>query len=225
MNHIDAVRLNATERYILKELDPAQLDQFEEHVFDCQECALDLRAATVFLEHSKSILAKSQIPEVSRLPVPVPTQKHWLSWLRPAIAVPVMAGLLAVIGFQNLVTFPRMQSALHQPQVMPWASVTVGTYGANGPTVTAAPGQGFLLFVRIPPEAGFERYTADLYNPAGTLEWSLTFPATTGQDQWPMQVPAANRAAGTYRLAIHGIIATGESKDLGQASFELQIKK
>ena len=29
MDHADAVRLNATERYLLKELDAAQLDQFD----------------------------------------------------------------------------------------------------------------------------------------------------------------------------------------------------
>jgi len=64
-----------------------------------------------------------------------------------------------------------------------------------------------------------------LYNPAGELEWSLTIPAAASQDQWPVQVPAGNRSAGTYTLAVHGIVATGESKDLGRASFDLQIQQ
>jgi len=136
-----------------------------------------------------------------------------------------MAALIAVIAYQNLVSFPKLQTAFHRPQVVPWAAINVGTWGAGGPVIQTSEGQGFLLFVRIPPDASYARYTADLYNPAGKLEWTLHFAASPGQDQWPMQVPAANRESGTYTLAVHGVTATGESKDLGRASFELQIQK
>jgi len=224
MDHADAVRMNATERYLLKELDPAQLDQFEEHLFECQECALDVRAAAEFFEQSKHVLAPGPVPVPVHVPTPAPTPSHWLAWLRPAIAVPVMAGLLAVIAFQNFVTLPKMQSALRNPKVMPWAAVNVGTWGAGGPTITAKSGQSFLLFVRIPPEAGYTGYTADLYNPAGKLEWSLTFPAAAGQDQWPMQVPGSDWQTGTYTLKIRGATAAGESRDLGRTSFDLQVQ-
>lgn len=223
MDHADAVRLNATERYLLNELKDAQLDEFEEHLFDCQECTLDLRAASAFLNVSKDVLAETS-PEIPHR-APEPEKKGPFAWLRPAFTVPVMAALIAVIGFQNLVSLPRMQQALQHPQVMPWAAVNVGTWGSGGPTVTVRPGQSFLLFVRIPPETGFARYTADLYNPAGTLEWSLTFLAAAGQDQWPLQVPGAKRQAGTYTLQVRGDTAAGETRDLGRTSFDLQIQK
>ena len=105
------------------------------------------------------------------------------------------------------------------------ASVNLGTWGAGGPTITTTQGKGFLLFLRIPPDGVYDHYTADLINPAGKLEWSLTIPAVAGQDQWPVQVPAAKWEAGTYRVAVHGVSATGENTDKGQASFELQIQK
>jgi hypothetical protein len=95
----------------------------------------------------------------------------------------------------------------------------------RGGVITTRPGKAFLLFVRIPPEGAYAHYTAGLYNPAGKLEWSLIIPAIPGQDQWPVQVPGANRSAGTYALTVRGISATGESKDIGRASFELQIQK
>jgi hypothetical protein len=79
--------------------------------------------------------------------------------------------------------------------------------------------------VRIPPAEGYSRYTAELYNPAGKVEWSLTIPAASTQDQWPVQVPGANREAGSYTLAVHGVTASGESKEVGSTSFELQIQK
>lgn len=200
MNHADAVRMNATEKYLLNELNSAELDRFEEHMFDCQECTLDVRAAAAFLEQSKNILAKAAVP----MPIPVrtpalaPTPSHWLAWLRPGYAMAAMAALAFVIGYQNLVSIPKMKGALQNPHVMPWASVNVGTWGAGGPTISIPPKQSFLLFVRIPPEAGYARYTADLYNPSGKLEWSLTFPATAGQDQWPMQVPGRSASRNIY---------------------------
>src|SRR5215475_2215663 len=102
MDHADAVRMNATERYLLNELDQTQLEQFEEHLFACQECALDVQAASMFVEHSKSILAEPA-PRPVPSPVPAPQPSSWFAWLRPSIAVPAMACLLFLVLFQNLV--------------------------------------------------------------------------------------------------------------------------
>jgi len=231
MDHDMVVRQQMTERYLLDELDPAARDEFEEHYFDCAECALDVHAGALFVEQSKVALAESTEPSYTPLLVPasVPAIPRWLTWFSPAVVVPVMVMLLMVIGYQNLVIYPQMQQALNSPQVLPWASVNVGTWGSGGPVITTRPGQGFLLFVRIPPDGSYSHYTTDLYNSAGKLEWSLTIPVASGketsaQDQWPVQVPGANREAGSYTLAVHGV-AAGESKEVGRASFELQIQK
>jgi hypothetical protein len=235
MDHDVVVRQKMTERYLLDELDPAARDEFEEHFFDCKECALDVRAGALFVEQSKVVLAeKVELVELvaARLPAtaPGPAKPGWLTWFRPAVVMPVMVLLLAVIGYQNLVIYPQLQQAFNRPQVLPWASVNVGTYGSEGPVITTRRGEGFLLFVRIPPDLSYSHYTTDLYNSAGKLEWSLTIPVPSGketsaQDQWPVQVPGANREEGSYTLAVHGVTAAGESKEVGQASFELQIQK
>jgi hypothetical protein len=232
MDHDRVVRQKMTERYLLDELDPEARDEFEEHFFDCRDCALDVHAGALLVEQSKVALAETTERTSAALPVtaPIPVKPGWLAWLRPVFAVPVMALLLAVIGYQNLVTYPQLQQALNSPQVMPWAAVNVGTWGSGGPVITTRPGKGFLLFVRIPPEGGYSHYTAELYNPGGKVEWSLTIPVTSGQetsaqDQWPVQVPGANREAGSYTLAVRGVTAAGDSKEVGRASFELQLQK
>ena len=223
MDHEAVARQKITERYLLNELDSETRDQFEEHFFDCSACAFDVRAGSAFVEQSKVVLAEGAAE--APVAVPVPAKSRRLLWLRPAFAMPALVLLLAVVGYQNLVTYPRMKQALDHPQVLPWASVNVGTFGATGPEITTAPGKGFLVFVRIPPQSGYSLYTADLYNPAGKLEWSLTIPATATQDQWPIAVPGADRQAGTYTLAVRGTTTAGASKEVGQGSFELQIQK
>src|ERR1700730_2578968 len=108
MDHDEAVRTNVTERYLLNELDPELRDQFEEHLFDCQDCALDVRAAAMFVEQRKAMLAER--PEVHvRVPVAISRSSAWLAWLRPALAVPVLAILLTVVGYQNFVTLPQLE--------------------------------------------------------------------------------------------------------------------
>ena len=225
MNHNVVVRNKMTERYLLDELDPKQRDEFEEHLFDCQDCAEDVRAGALFVEQSKIVLAQTPAVGLAPARVPAPPQRGWLAWLRPAFALPALAVLLVVVGYQNLVTYPKLLQALNQPQVLPMASVNLGTWGAGGPVITTTQGKGFLLFVRIPPDGVYDHYTADLINPAGKLEWSIIIPAVAGHDQWPVQIPGANREAGSYALAVRGIAATGESKDIGRASFDLQIQK
>jgi anti-sigma factor RsiW len=235
MDHDLVVRQKMTERYLLDELDAEARDEFEGHFFDCPDCASDVRACALFVEHSKVALAKQSEPIPGSVPAAaaIPSKPGWLAGLRtglhtvlrPAFAVPLLAGLLAVIGYQNLVTYPQMQQALNRPQLLPWAQVNVGTYGSEGPVVRTRAGEGFLLFVRIPPDGSYSRYAAELYDPAGKAEWSLTIPAVAGQDQWPVRVPGANRAAGSYTLAVRGITTAGESKEVGRAIFELQIQK
>lgn len=223
MDHTEVVREKTTERYLLNELDPEVRDEFEAHYFDCPECAQDVSAASVFVEHSKLVLAESSKPASVRAAVR-PVHGGVFAWLRPAFSAPALALLLAVVGYQNLVTYPRLQSELKQPQILPAVSVNVGTYGA-GEATTVLEGRGLLLSLRVPPDGAFVRYTAELYNPAGKPEGSFTIAPVPGQDQWSVTVPAVHRAAGTYILAVHGVTSSGESKDLGSTSFQLQIQR
>ncbi|MGP0020305.1 MAG: zf-HC2 domain-containing protein [Candidatus Sulfotelmatobacter sp.] len=234
MDHELVARQGMTERYLLGELDADGRHEFEEHFFDCPECALDVRAGALFVEQSKVLLAdESRLASVSRgAPTLVPARPHWLAALlgmfKPAFAVPVMAVLLTVIGYQNMVTYPHLKSALNSPRVLAFASVNVGSWGAGDQTIFIRPGEGFLLFARIPAD-GYPRHVAELYNPAGKLEWSLPIPVSAPdtslrQDQFPLQVPGAQREAGIYTLAVRGFTAAGESKEVGRGSFELQFR-
>ena len=220
MDHTAVVRQKMTERYLLDELDSQLRDEFEEHYFDCPECALDVSAGAQFVGHTKTVLAEHAEP----VPVQAAPRRNlgagWFAWLRPAFAAPALALLLAVVGYQNL-TF---RSELNRPQVLPAVSVNVGTWGAGGPSTSVPAGKGLLLFVRIPPDGAYARYTADLHSPSGKLEGSFTIEPAAGQDQWPVTIPAIHREAGTYTLAVHGITAGGNKKDLGTTSFELQIQ-
>jgi len=223
MDHNEVVREKMTERYLLQELDPVVRDEFEEHFFDCPECALDVRAGAAFVEQSKVVLAEK--PAVVCAPVGRNVKPGWFAWLRPAFAVPALALLLLVLGYQNLVTYPRLRQAQRRPEALPWAAINVGTYGSGGPLITKFPGQDFLLFVRIPPDGNYSRYHAVLYDSSAQPEWTLTIPANPATDEWPIRIPGASLNTGNYTLKLTGITAEGQAREIGQAAFELQDQK
>ncbi len=225
MDHEEAVRQNATEKYLLDELNPEQREQFEEHFFDCPDCATDMRAAALFVEHSKEILAESLPPAPAQQVVPQHAKPGWFAWLRPAYMVPAFALLLAVVAYQNLVQLPQLHSATTRPRVLPAISLNLLTYGSNSEPVVVASGQAFLLNVIIPPGARYSSYQVDLYNPKGKIDSSLPIAAASAGGTWPIQIPGADRESGTYKLAVHGRTAEGESKEVGSSSFELEIQK
>jgi Putative zinc-finger len=225
MDHDQAVRQKAAERYLLDELGPDVRDQFEEHLFDCQDCALDVRAAAMFVEQSKVVLGEPTVASPVRTPAGAPAKPGWFGWFRPAFAVPVLALLLAVVGYQNFVTYPNLMRAANQPQVGLWASVNVSTRGAATTVIQAHPGEGFGLLVNLPREDGFASYTAELYNSAEKLEWSGAITTAAAQEGRQIYIPGRNRQPGTYTLVVHGITPAGESKEISRHPIELQIQK
>jgi len=56
MDHNEALQLQAAEKYVLGELPPPLRDEFEEHFFECQECAQDVIAAAEFVDNVRAVL-------------------------------------------------------------------------------------------------------------------------------------------------------------------------
>jgi hypothetical protein len=224
MDHGEAVRINATEKYLLEELDPGTRDQFEEHLFDCRECAIDLRAAAAFVEHSKTVLGTpEQVPV--HTPVAFSMRAGWFDWLRPAIAAPVLAGLLAVIAYQNFVAAPLERAGREEPRVMPSVSlIAANTRGGGAPTVEIAKGAPFLAFVDVPADNRFASYLAEFYDPVGGKQWSLPIASNAVKETLSVQIPPVRGGSGTYTLVVRGMTAAGETTEVGRYPFLVQTR-
>jgi anti-sigma factor RsiW len=62
MDHDEAVRMRAAEKYVLGELSPVLREEYEEHFFACVACALEVKAAAAFVDNACDVLR--QRPEV-----------------------------------------------------------------------------------------------------------------------------------------------------------------
>jgi Putative zinc-finger len=222
MNHNDAVQQMAVERYLLDELTSELRDEFEEHLFDCAECTVDLRAGAAFIQE-----AKLQLPELTAAAPaaqPVRTESRpvirssarsvdWFGWLRPAFAVPTFAALLAFIGYQNLSTIPALRAAASSPRVLPWTSFHTGTRGSAHTDVVADRKQGAMVVVELSQENPYANYVFDLYDLQGKRFWTETVSGSNqagdGNGAFSLMLPGAGLEQGTYTLVISGVDAQG----------------
>jgi hypothetical protein len=220
MDHSQAVQQMSAERYLLDELTPDLREAFEEHAFDCPDCANDLRAGVVFIDEAKiqlpQLVTPSPAPSLPAPSRPIAKKSRWSFWWQPAFAAPAFATLLAVIGFQNLATIPTLRVAATQPRLLPWVSIHAGTRGAGHTPVLADRKQGAVLLIELPQDSAYTSYAFELYDAQGKRYWSQSV-ATPGESSGgdstiSLLIPGAGLQQGSYALAIFAISPGGRTE-------------
>jgi hypothetical protein len=223
MDHQEALRRSAVEKYLLNEMPRPERDEFEEHFFGCQECAADLRATAAFLDGAKQELRRSHpLKAVQREP-----KKPWFDFLwRPAFAAPAFALLLLVVAYQNVVVLPRFageRTQLNNPEILASLSLVGGnSRGGPVPSATVAEGQPLLISLDIPTAERFSGYACVLVAPSGAVVWRLPVSPTQAKDTVAIRVPSGLLGRGEYRLIGQGHASPGgKSADLASYRFTL----
>ncbi len=223
----------AAERYLLDELGLDARDEFEEHMFDCPECALDVRSGSVLIGESKVQLPKLVTSTVAvSKPLVEKKNREWLAWMRPAFAVPALAALLVVVGYQNLVTLPSLRSSAHQPHIVQVAPLYGATRGGSQVSITVDPANGIALPVDIPVDSqagSFTSFAIALSNPKGKPIWTTSLPAPieslSGDQQLSIVIPGGMLENGTYTFTVSGVSSHGDRTTVGQYVFDVILKK
>jgi hypothetical protein len=228
VNHFEALQSRAVEKYLLGEMLPPERDEFEEHFFDCPECAVDLRATAAFLDAAKREL-KELSSEVAHNQ-PVKRSLFVMPW-KPALAWTALAASLLVTAYQNILVFPRMTNEIAQlkaPEVLPSLSLVNGnSRGDETSAMTVANAKPFLLLVDIPTQDRFMSYTCSLYSPSGALAWQVQISAPEAKDTVSIRVPGVEKAAGSYTLIVRGNgdgTSPGPAVELAQYRFTLKVQ-
>ena len=228
MDHAEAIRSKAAERYLLGELTGELRDQYEEHFISCPECAQDVTAGAVFVDNARDALRAK--PPFEHVAVPSRSGGGWLArLLRPAVAVPVFAALLLVVGYQSAVTIPHLHSAISQattPQALAsFSLITQNTRGGEPLTVRVQPGQSFILYLDIPPVHPYPSYAFDVENDSGALEFSVAISAQQAANTVQLLIPGGRVSAGGHTAVLRGIEA-GQSRSTGAqvASYRFTVE-
>jgi hypothetical protein len=236
MNHLEAIRLKASEKYLLGELSAELRDQYEDHYFGCMECAQDIRAGAAFVDNARDIWsARTDGDEV----VQVHSKKArgsswWGAMLRPAFGVPVLAALLLVAGYQNVVTIPRLKTAVSQsqtPHVLSSFYLTKdrSRSAAGALPIAVTPNKPFSLVIDIPadlpPQPQFASYLCEIQTEAGAAEFSLSVSPEDAKRAVELLIPAGRLASGVHVLVVYGLGSPGNpaSARMGVADFKFSL--
>jgi Putative zinc-finger len=212
MDHNEAIRLQSAVKYVLGELSQAQRDEYEEHYFDCAECAVDIKALATFADNAREVLRQEKANQLAV--APVLARPVWLRWLQPVVAVPAFAALLLIIAYQNVVTIPQARNtssrAVAEVYGQSFSLQPSDTRGGNETAVNKVPlevrpNEGFLLQLDFIPSASFPAYLGQLRDASGRVLQQLTVPAEKAKKELHLPVPAGLISRpGQYSLVFLG---------------------
>jgi hypothetical protein len=229
MDHADAIRSGAAEKYLLEELDDIERSEYEEHFFDCQECAEDVRSGAAFAANAKAVL-----PSLTRERVVHPENGRargtgWLALFWPA-PVGMAAALALALGlsiYQAAVVAPGLRRQVAeaegiQPAAMHFLSLSrSGSSAVRLGKDTRALG----LTLSTGTTGSFAYYRCELQDPGGRMVKAVTLPAPAKEDELNLVMHAKGLSPGPYVLVLRGLASPAGpvvSQDVSRYPFVLE---
>ena len=218
MDHNEAKTTKATERYLLDEMQPGERDAFEDHYFDCSECAEDVR------DGAKMIAAGRQVarePEPVREPGtvhPMP-RRGWTGWVPQAAAAAVVAGFGGWYGALQTVA-PRAAAValITRPAQVELDLGENRGPGAAQTRVAAGKPASLNFFIPVHPEAA--SYRAIVRDATGGVRFEDSISAEETEKVVSLVLPA-ELPRGGYEVVIEGVRKDGNRFSITRVPFEV----
>jgi hypothetical protein len=215
MDHSEAVRIHAAEKYVLGKLPKEQHAAYEEHYFDCPACAEEIKTTVAFMESARQVVREevAQAVDEERLVPAAPWVGGWFGWLlRPAFAIPVFAALLLFIGYQNGVTIPRLKDSTSNQigqNISSSFQLRGSVRGGNesddsANKVRVRTGESFALNFDFTPTGTFSEYDWQLRDQAGRAVKSGHISGEKKYQAVSLDVAGGVESAGKYNLVFFG---------------------
>src|SRR6266478_19064 len=174
MDHNQALQLQAAVKYVLGELSQVQRDEYEDHYFDCAECAVDIKALATFADTTREVLRHERATQIGK-------------------GLAVQSAPLAVEAVQ-----------VAAPQGLPVFSLLGSNRrGGARPVFHARAGESFALKVDIPDTDSFasSSYVLRLDDGSGTARVLSTVSRDEARNTVFVEVPAGF-PAGNAQLVV-----------------------
>jgi hypothetical protein len=221
MTHEEAARMGAAEKYILDELAPEERERFEEHYFDCPECAAEVKLGAIFGANARAVFEEEAGRTAAHRPA-APQRVHgMLGWRRPAFAFAfAMAALLLVLNIALLFQNARLRA----PQSYP-AFVLHSVSRGDEQVLEAFGSSRFVgIALDVPPDRPFPAYRCALTGAGGAVKLTLDTPAPPDPSAaLNILLPVASLEPGRYTLVVYGM-RDGISSELSRYPFLFKLK-
>jgi hypothetical protein len=217
INHDDAVKDLMAERYLLGELDAAEREAYEEHLFSCDSCFEQVKAGTEFVSHLRHI--GTQDPQA---PIAPGFMAHLIASARQPLTITMFSCLVLIGGYavhQN-----SEISHLKEPRPEIRSVLTGIAHGSGETHVIKIPRNSALsLNVEYAPKGEFISYQAQILSTSGKAMHAVTLPETQVGTTASIAVPADALKPAQYSVVVFGRRSDGTQEEVGRGAFELQF--
>jgi len=217
MDHSEATKMSAVERYVLGDLSVSEIEEFERHFFDCPQCSEELRILAMFHDNARALFAEQGLqPTTASQPAPAlsPAAPR-ASWWNFKIFVPAFA-MLAVASFLGFEAGARR--SLSSPQTVSEFPLYAAARGEE--TVIAPPSGAkfYTLYMDKTWDRDFSSYRAS-FVAAGTEKFSMPLAAPAPGQSIHILVPTQALSSGRYTL-----IVSADGAEVARYPFTLRIE-
>lgn len=207
MDHSKALNDRFVERYLLNELTAEEKVAFEAHYFACEACAEELRCGEALIENLREVMRQTPADAfLSKADKAGVTLRHKarFQWLFPVFAAASIVLLLAVVGYQGLVTIPRLQREVSMAVPRPLISVSLAPSVSRGgavPTVRVGSNEPFGLYLDIPPRREGVGFLCEVRT-GSKVEFTVRVSEKQAKDTVHLLIPGDTLKPGQYDLVV-----------------------
>jgi len=218
MDHETAIRIQAAERYVLEEFPLEERTAFEEHFFECPECAEEVRSASIFAANATQTLKEERAKETAKLERGGGRQSRRFWWTLAASAA-LNAALLVGFGLERLSS--HTTEAGVEPQFYPTVAVAAASRGSQSTATLPAAAKFFGVRFDLMPGQQFQSFEYQILDAKGSVRSAISLPAPAGESsELQLAVPVAPLEPGEYVLVLRGKQA-GNSTEIGRRSISI----
>jgi hypothetical protein len=200
MDHNEAIEIQAAVKYVLGELSSPQRDEYEEHYFDCAECATDLKVLATFADTTREVLYANRFAASATSPI-----AGWRRWFQPVVAIPAFAALVFVIVYQYTVTIPQARTRSSSTSAQLFVSsrapkMVITRSGEDLPKYSVHPNDPFPLKFDFTPASPAETYDCQILDESGLSLLHVRVPGSFANKELNLVIPANQLKPGHYSL-------------------------
>ena len=215
MEHAEAIDTGAAERYALGEMNETERDQYEEHFFDCPDCADEVKAATLFLENAEAVVREDdppaeKDPSERRVSVPVSRWGDWkaLFWPMPLGAAAALALLLGgpavYLASVKVPELERARAEAESLQAAPWVFLSVSR--SEPPVIRVASTQRMVGLTLSKSETrSLPFYLCEVRDAGGRVVLSNVVAAPPRGGELQILLPTGTLQPGAHAVAVAGL--------------------
>lgn len=211
MEHAESIQTNAAERYLLDEMPDGERDAFEDHYFDCTECARDVRDGARMMAAGREV-----VQEPPATVHPMRTKRSLAQWIPQAAAAGIIGG---VMGWYGAINTGLQRVATIEPAAAPYAILTEAERGPGDPPVQIHAATSVILNYGIPTRDEAASYVSTIRDGGGKT-W-LSTAHTRDQAADPIVLIARDLPRGSYQVVIEGVRKDGKRFPISTSPFEV----